>query len=164
MEHPASVNNFRLISLRNVVYKIISKIHSSRLRPNLKKLISPLQFAFVPNRLINDNSIVVEEIFHYMKRKKGREGFMTIKYDMEKAYDQVEWSFIIKVLNCFGFSDIWCHWILQCISTVSFSVLINGCATRNIIPQRGLCQGDAMTPFLYILCTEVLSGLIVRSQ
>ena len=78
-----------LVKLCNVVYKIISKILAARLKPPLHKLIYPLQAAFVPNRTIQENSILVHEIFHTMKKKQGRGGLMAIKIDMEKAYDKM---------------------------------------------------------------------------
>lgn len=62
----------------------------------MKNIVLPLQSAFVPDRLINDNSIVAKEIFLYMKKKRGSGGLMAIKFGMEKAYDQVEWPFLIK--------------------------------------------------------------------
>ncbi|KAK3007529.1 hypothetical protein RJ639_013237 [Escallonia herrerae] len=125
-DNPVSVNHYRPISLCNVSYKLISKILASRLQAILHQLVSPLQAAFVPKRLINDNSIIVQELWQTMRKKKGKNGLMAIKIDMEKAYDKMEWSFILNVLKNFGFDQKWIGWVEQCISTATFSTLING--------------------------------------
>ncbi|KAK3030135.1 hypothetical protein RJ639_038884 [Escallonia herrerae] len=71
-DNPVSVNHYRSISLCNVSYKLISKILASRLQAVLHQLVSPFQVAFVPKRLINDNSIIVQELWHTMRKKKGK--------------------------------------------------------------------------------------------
>lgn len=87
----ACVSDFRLISLCNLLYKIIDKVLSNRLKHVLSSIISQHQSAFVPGRLITDNILVAYEALHTMStRMKGRKGFMTIKLDMSKANDRVE--------------------------------------------------------------------------
>ena len=86
----ARVNQFRPISLYNVVYKVISKILAQRLKVLLPKIVSPWQGAFVPGRVIQDNTIIAQEVIHVMKRSKGKQGYMALKMDMEKAYDRTE--------------------------------------------------------------------------
>jgi hypothetical protein len=85
VEGAVSVNQFRPISLCNVIYKLISKILASRLKTMLPKFISPWQGAFVPGRLIQDNSIIAFEVINAMKNSKGKQGYMALKMDMEKA-------------------------------------------------------------------------------
>lgn len=63
-----------------------------------------------------------------------------------------------------GFADEWCKWVMECVSTVSYSVLINGSPTKRIFPQRGIRQGDPMSPYLYLICTEVLSSLLTNAM
>ena len=85
-----SVNQFRPISLCNIVYKLITKILADRLKSLLPKIISPLQSAFMPNRNIQDNTILAHELLHTFKEKRGKWGLMFLKMDMEKAFDKME--------------------------------------------------------------------------
>ena len=95
--NPKTLKGYRPISLCNVTYKVISKCLVNRLRPLLAGSISPEQSAFVPSRLISDNSLTGYEGIHYLKRKKGKAGACAIKLDMEKAYDRVEWYYLRAV-------------------------------------------------------------------
>ena len=83
---------------------------------------------------------------------------------MQKAYNRVEWQFLLKVLSQFGFYEKFINLIFQCISTVSFTFLLNGCQSGKIIPSRGLRQGDPLSPYLFFFCAEVLSRLILREE
>ena len=157
-----SVHHFRPISLCNISYKIISKILANRLKNVLPKIISPLQSAFVPVRNIQDNSILVHELIHTFKNKRGRKGFMFLKMDMEKAFDQMEWQFLLAIMKKLGFNDTWIGWIEARISSSSFSILINGSPFGMISPARGLRQGDPFSPFLFILGSEVFSILMFK--
>jgi hypothetical protein len=164
IDNPARVSQFHPISLSNFTYKIISKIMANRLKPLLQNIISPNQSAFLQGHSIQDNSILAHEIFHSMKKKRGSRGLMALKIDMEKAFDRMEWSFILKIFSCLGFCPKWIQLIEQCISTVSFSVLLNGSPYGKISHSRGLRQGDPISPFLFLLGSEVLSRLILKEE
>ena len=114
----AEVQHFRPLSLCNVSYKIITKILANRLAPLLGKMVSPLQGAFVPGRWIAENIILAKEVVHYMRHKRGEGSVVGFKVDMMKTYNRVDWRFLLKVLECFGFSKKWCNLIHQCITTV----------------------------------------------
>ena len=79
---------------------------------------------------------------------------------MSKAYDRVEWKFLELMMKRMGFVDNWVALMMECISTVSYSILINGEPSSIIHPARGLKQGDPLSPFLFLFCTEGLHSLI----
>ncbi|XP_026435794.1 uncharacterized protein LOC113333583 [Papaver somniferum] len=107
----------RPIGLCNTIYKIISKILANRIKPYLKKIISPFQSAFVLGRAIQDNIIIAHEMIHTMKHKEGNTGSMDLKLDLSKAFDMLEWPFILGMLKKLGFPEKFCKYIEQCIST-----------------------------------------------
>ncbi|XP_057453964.1 uncharacterized protein LOC130745626 [Lotus japonicus] len=155
---------FRPISLCNVIFKIVTKTIANRLKLILPDLICEAQSAFVHNRLITDNALIAHECFHYMKKEiTGRNDIMALKLDMAKAYDRIEWSFLRSVMEKMGFPQNWVSLIMRCVSTVSFSIMLNGNPETVFSPGRGLRQGDPLSPYLFILCGEVFSALVERA-
>ena len=156
-KNPKRVIKFRPISLCNVLYKIFSKVLANRLEQVLPHLIFKHQNAFIKGRLITDNIMVAFETLHYMKNHNlGKNGFMALKLDINKAYDRVEWSFLREVMKRMGFNDKWVELVMECVSTMTYSLLINGEPMGNIKPSRGIRQGDPLSPYLFLLCSEGL--------
>ena len=124
----------------------------------MDKLISENQSAFVPGRAIGDNVLITHEVLHYLKTSKAEQRCaMVVKTGMSKAYDRLEWDFIALVMARLGFHRSLIGLIIQCISSVTYSFLINGLPRGKVVPSRRIRQGDPLSPYIFIMCSEVLS-------
>ena len=115
---------------------------------------------FVPGVRTGNNIIIVQEIIHMMVRKFGPKGHVALKPDLEKAYDRLEWSFIQETLEFFQIPPKLIRLIMNMISLTCFNIMWNGTPLSTIIPSGGICQGDLISPYLFILCLERLSILL----
>ena len=159
--NPTSLKHYRPISLCTTVYKIITKVLADKLKQVLHFCISKNQSAFILGRQILDNIMISHEFLYYLKNKMlGKDSFMSMKLDMSKAYDRVEWRFLEAVMRKMGFNDKWRRWIMECLSTVSYSFTINGEVREYVISHRGIRQDDSLSPYLFLLCLEGLSNLL----
>ena len=153
--------DLRPISLVGGLYKILAKVLANRIKRVLDKVISKSQNAFVKDRQILDAVLIANELVDSTLRRKDQG--MVCKLDIEKAYDNISWEFLNQVMGRMGFGGRWLSWINWCISTVSFSVLINGSPVGFFPSSKGLRQGDPLSPYLFVIGMEALSCLINRA-
>lgn len=138
---PIIPQDFRPISLSNVIYKIIAKSLADRLKPYLTNFVDNAQAAFIKNRHISSNIIISREIIHSFHLKTWRHNAFLLKIDLAKAFDRLNWNFIKGALTRLG---LHCHFISlihACMSSASFSILVNGEPTDYFRSQRGIRQG-----------------------
>ena len=155
------LGDFWPISLLGGLYKLLTKVLANRLKKVLDKVVSGDQNAFVRGKQILDVSLIANEVidFWHKRNEKG----LICKLDIEKAYDSINWNFLMKVLFKMGFGSWWMEWIWWCISTAKFSVMINGVPASFFSNSKGLRQGDPLSPYLFVLGMEVLSNPIRRA-
>ncbi|XP_027343162.1 uncharacterized protein LOC113855733 [Abrus precatorius] len=133
-EKVQSLMDFILCSLRGCLYKIVFKLLTNRLKEVMNSIISEQQSAFISGRNMLDSVLVANEVFEYVRRHNKR--CFVLKFDYEKAYDLVEWGYILFMLCSFGFSEKWVH------------------------IGRGLKQGIFL-PFFFLAAAEGL-GVLIR--
>ncbi|KAJ9565840.1 hypothetical protein OSB04_001806 [Centaurea solstitialis] len=156
--NPIGLNDFRPISLVGILYKVISKVLAERMKTVMGKIISNEQSAFIKGRSILDGVLVANETVAYLKRSK-RKGLI-FKVDFEKAYDSVNWGFLLDVLEKMGFGVKWRKWVGTCLKTARVSILVNGSPTEEFLMEKGIRQGDPLAPFLFLVVAEGLHILV----
>ena len=147
------------------MYKKISKTLASKLKYWLPDIVLPSQSAFVSDMLISDNIIMAHELIHSLRTHDFvSRNFMAAKTNMSKAFDRVEWNYLEALLSSLGFDGKWVSWIMSCVSTVKYSVLINDQSYGFISPERGLRKGDLISPFLFVLCAKGLTHMLNQAS
>ncbi|GJZ06966.1 RNA-directed DNA polymerase, eukaryota, reverse transcriptase zinc-binding domain protein [Tanacetum coccineum] len=158
---PNKLSDFRPIACCNVLYKCITKVITNTIKDGLKKLVQINQNAFIPDRLIQDNILLSQELLRGYGRKNGAKR-CAMKIDLQKAYNTVSWNFLEFILVKFGFHKKMVGWIMKCMQTAKFSICINGERHGYFKGERDVRQGDPMSPYMFNLIMEMLILLLQR--
>jgi hypothetical protein len=156
------LKNWRPISLLNVSYKIASACIAERLKTVLPSIIHKCQNGFLKGRYIGDNIRLIYDILTYTESEEIPGLLLMI--DFEKAFDSVSWSFLHKALQFFNFGPMMCHWVKLFYSGINSCISLNGQYSAWFPIQRGVRQGDPSSPYLYLICAEILSLMIRQND
>jgi hypothetical protein len=138
---------------------LISKILANRLSLIAPKIISDHQKGFIRDRHISECICITSEAINLLD-KKSFGGNLALKIDIRKAFDTLDWDFLLLVLKSFGFNQVFCNWIKNILNSAKLSLIINGKVTGFFNVTRGVRQGDPLSPLLFCIAEEVLSRSI----
>jgi len=140
------------------MYKVLAKVLANRLRSILNFVVSDAQSAFVHGKQILDGILIANEVIGDTKCMKKE--LLLFKVDFEKAYDSIDHSYLNYVMVNMNFPTLWRKWIMECVGTATTAILVNGGPTEEFPLQRGLRQGDPLSPFLFLLAGEGFNVLM----
>ena len=156
------LSDYRPIACCNLIYKVISKIITRRLKATLPQAIELNQCAFVEGHLLLENVLLATELvkdYH----KPSISSRSAIKLDISKAFDTISWSFIEETLRAMNYPDLFVTWIIRCITTAAFSVSVNGELEGFFTSSRGVRQGCSISPYIYVIVSNVFSKLLNKA-
>ena len=161
IDNPQRLTNFHPIALVGCLYKILAKLLANRLRQVMGIVISYTQSTFVKDCQNLDGILVANEVVD--EARKLKKELLLFKVYFEKAFDSVDWGYLDDVMGKMMFPNLWRKWMKECVSTATASILVNGNPTEEFQLQRGLRQGDPLSPFLFLLVAEGLNVLMTSA-
>ena len=150
------LSNWRPITLLNVDCKIASKAIAKRLEASLPKLIDHDQTGFIKGRYIGENIRLLIDAMEYTKAH-NIPGIL-VSLDFRKAFDSLEWPFIMRTLDAFNFGTSIKKWVCTFYTNIESAALNNGFLTKWFRRSRGVRQGRPLSPYLFILSAEILAN------
>ena len=156
------LENWRPISLVNVDIKIMTKAIASRIKEVLPDIIHPNQTGYVKDRFIGETIRSIYDVMDFTV-KENIPGLMLF-IDFQKAFDSVEWEFLFKCLEAFNFGPDFLHWVKVFYKNIQSCILNNGMTSNFFILERGVRQGDPLSPYLFVIAVETLAIAIRQNS
>jgi hypothetical protein len=157
------IKDYRPIACCSTLYKIISKILANRLSKVLGTIVGENKSAFVKGQKIHNHILLAYELIKGYERKNISPRCL-MQMDIQKAYDTVDWNALEKILSEVGCPQQFTKWVLTMVSTVSYRFNVNGHQSDIMAAERGLRQGDPISPMLFVIVMECLNRYLYKMQ
>ncbi|XP_062118749.1 uncharacterized protein LOC133832420 [Humulus lupulus] len=163
IETPTKAMDYWPIACCNTIYKCISKMLCGRLTKVLPSLVNQNQGAFVKNRLLAHNILILQDFIKGYTRKNISPRCL-MKIDLSKAYDMLDWHFLEDILIAFCFPNRFIKWVMTCLKDTTYLILMNGRIQGGFRRKNGLRQGDHISPLLFVLVMEYFTRLLCQAS
>ena len=159
---PDLIKNWRPITLLNCDNKIAAKAIAKHLKKVIPKLVNSDQTGFIKGRFIGENIRLIDSVINFAGTK-NIPGLLLF-LDFEKAFDYLNWAFIQRTFKHLNFGSSMIKWVKTFYNNIESCVLNNGWSSNSFKPERGVRQGYPLSPYLFILCVEVLAKKIRNTK